>query len=85
MHVLQVKARRLPQSISCGKTFRGHAALKAFPAVHRWLLELGHELEERIAADRMDNTRVPRLLTVRLHSLCLYLAFNHDGQSIPAC
>ena len=31
----------------------------------RWLLELGAELEERIAADRAANARVPRLLTVR--------------------
>jgi hypothetical protein len=61
----QVKERQLAQSISCGKTFRGHTALKAFPAVHKWLGELGHELEERIAADRAENERVPRLLTVR--------------------
>ncbi|EIE19275.1 DNA/RNA polymerase, partial [Coccomyxa subellipsoidea C-169] len=60
----EVKERQLPQSISCGKTFRGHTALKAFPAVHKWLGELGDELEERITADRADNERVPRLLTV---------------------
>ncbi|KAK9915303.1 hypothetical protein WJX75_007291 [Coccomyxa subellipsoidea] len=60
----EVKERQLAQSISCGKTFRGHTALKAFPAVHKWLGELGHELEERIAADRAENERVPRLLTV---------------------
>ena len=62
---MQVKERQLPQSISCGKTFRGHTALMAFPAVHKWLGELGNELEERITADRADNERVPRLLTVR--------------------
>lgn len=59
-----MKARRLPQSISCGKTFRGHTALKSFQVLHKWLLELGNELEERIAADRVDNERIPRLLTV---------------------
>ena len=34
-------------------------------ASDRWLLELSAELEERIAADRAANARVPRLLTVR--------------------
>jgi len=62
-----VKERQLPQSISCGKTFRGHTALKAFPAVHKWPGELGCELEERVAADRVDNERIPRLLTVRIN------------------
>jgi hypothetical protein len=37
----EVKECRLPQSISCGKTFRGPTQLRALPAVHRWLLELG--------------------------------------------
>ena len=34
-------------------------------AFYKWLGELGHELEERILADRAENERVPRLLTVR--------------------
>ncbi len=37
----EVKECRLPQSVSCGKTFRGPTQLRALPAVHRWLLELG--------------------------------------------
>lgn len=65
--MVQVKERQLPQSISCGKTFRGHTALKAFSAVHKWLGELGCELEERVAADRDGNERIPRLLTVGFH------------------
>jgi hypothetical protein len=34
--------------------------------LRRWLLELGGELQERIAADRAANKRIPSLLTVRL-------------------
>ncbi|BDA43773.1 DNA polymerase eta [Coccomyxa sp. Obi] len=60
----EVKERQLPKSISCGKTFRGHTALKDFPAVHKWLGELASELEERISADREENERTPGLLTV---------------------
>ncbi|CAL8468278.1 g7818 [Coccomyxa elongata] len=60
----EVKERQLPKSISCGKTFRGHTALKDFPAVHKWLGELASELEERISADREENERSPGLLTV---------------------
>ncbi len=37
----EVKEGRLQQSLSCGKTFRGPTQLRALPAVHRWLLELG--------------------------------------------
>ena len=60
----QVKPRKRAQSIGCGKTFRGTSALRAFPAVHTWLLELGKELEERVAKDREEHARLPRLLTV---------------------
>ena len=63
-NALQVKPRKQPQSIGCGKTFRGASALKAFPAVHTWLVELGKELEERVAEDREEHARLPRLLTV---------------------
>lgn len=65
MECFQVKERQLPKSISCGKTFRGHTALKDFPTVHKWLGELASELEERISADREENERTPGLLTVR--------------------
>ena len=61
---LQVKPRKQPQSIGCGKTFRGASALKSFPTVHTWLVELGKELEERVAEDREEHARLPRLLTV---------------------
>ena len=59
-----MKPRKQPQSIGCGKTFRGASALKSFPAVHTWLVELGKELEERVAEDREEHARLPRLLTV---------------------
>lgn len=61
---MQVKPRKQPQSIGCGKTFRGASALRAFPTVHTWLGELGKELEERIGEDRDEHARLPRLLTV---------------------
>ncbi len=64
-----MKERQLPKSISCGKTFRGHTALKDFAAVHKWLGELASELEERISADREENERTPGLLTVRISFL----------------
>lgn len=62
--VRQVKQRTLPKSISCGKTFQGPNKLKTLPEVHRWLKELGRELEERVAVDRAENAREPKLLTV---------------------
>lgn len=34
--------------------------------MHKWLRELAGELEERIAVDRDDNERLPRLLTVHI-------------------
>ena len=58
------EAAEAAQSIGCGKTFRGASALRAFPAVHAWLGELGKELEERVAEDREEHARLPRLLTV---------------------
>jgi hypothetical protein len=36
-----VEERRLPKSISCGKTFRGRHSLRDAAALHKWLLELG--------------------------------------------
>ena len=72
--MVQVKPRKQPQSIGCGKTFRGASALRAFPPVHTWLLELAKELEERIAEDREEHARLPRLLTVvRISSVLQHL------------
>ncbi|KFM23101.1 DNA polymerase eta [Auxenochlorella protothecoides] len=61
----EVVERRLPKSQSCGKTFRGRrSALADLNAVRHWLGVLGKELEERLAADREENGRMPTLLTV---------------------
>lgn len=38
---LQVTERKLPKSLSCGKTFRGAQALRDMDSVAQWLLELG--------------------------------------------
>lgn len=62
----EVEERRLPKSVSCGKTFRGASALGDDASVHRWLLELAAELEERLAIDKEDNHRSPQLLTVSI-------------------
>lgn len=61
-----VEERKLPKSVSCGKTFRGDAALADIESVHGWLLELAGELEERLLEDKEDNARVPQLLTVSI-------------------
>lgn len=66
---LEVKPRTLPKSISCGKTFRGANAITGLSAVHKWLQELGKELQERIEADRKDHQRLPGLLTVSIDTL----------------
>ena len=42
--------------------------------MHTWLLELAKELQERIAEDREEHARLPRLLTVvRCHAGVLSL------------
>ena len=61
---MQVKQRMLPKSISCGKTFQGPNKLRNLTDVHKWLKELGRELEERVTVDRAENSREPKLLTV---------------------
>ena len=61
---LKVKQRTLPKSISCGKTFQGPNKLRKLEEVLKWLKELGRELEERVAVDRAENSREPKLLTV---------------------
>ena len=63
---MEVEERRLPKSISCGKTFRGKFGLSSIEAIHTWLLELAAELEERIAVDKEDNQRSPQTLTVSI-------------------
>ena len=68
-----MKQRTLPKSISCGKTFQGVNKLKTLPEVHKWLVELGRELEERVTVDRTENAREPKLLTV------------HAGQISRSC
>jgi len=55
----EVKPRLLPKSVSCGKTFRGKNALTGLTAVHSWLQQLGHELEERLEADRSADSSPP--------------------------
>ena len=37
--------------------------MQALPDVHKWLVELGGELQERIAVDKAAHHREPRLLT----------------------
>lgn len=51
-------------ALHTGKTFRGHTTLTTLEGVHKWLLELAGELQERIEADRRLHQRLPRLLTV---------------------
>jgi DNA polymerase eta len=74
-----VKPRMLPKSISCGKTFRGQNVLTGLTAVHKWLLQLGQELQERIEADRQQHQRLPKLLTVSFDSAPL-----EDGSEAAA-
>jgi DNA polymerase eta len=61
---LGVEERRLPKSVSCGKTFRGPDALRDEAAVRRWLGALAAELVERLAREREEHRRAPSLLTV---------------------
>lgn len=64
----EVEERKLPKSVSCGKTFRGANTITDLESVHSWLRELAGELEERLNADKDDNKRVPQLLTVSIGS-----------------
>lgn len=80
----EVKPRTLPKSISCGKTFRGVNVLTGLTAVHKWLLELGQELQERIEADRQQHQRLPKLLTVSFDSAPLDSAAEGGAPTAPA-
>nr|XP_021547680.1 DNA polymerase eta isoform X5 [Neomonachus schauinslandi] len=62
-----VKPRKLPKTIGCGKNFPGKTALATCEQVQWWLLQLAHELEERLTKDRNDNDRVATQLAVSIH------------------
>uniref|UniRef100_A0A452RFP5 DNA polymerase eta n=1 Tax=Ursus americanus TaxID=9643 RepID=A0A452RFP5_URSAM len=59
-----VKPRQLPKTIGCSKNFPGKTALATREQVQWWLLQLAHELEERLTKDRNDNDRVATQLAV---------------------
>ncbi|XP_032195967.1 DNA polymerase eta isoform X1 [Mustela erminea] len=59
-----VKPRKLPKTIGCSKNFPGKTALATQEQVQWWLLQLAHELEERLIKDRNDNDRVATQLAV---------------------
>nr|XP_025746243.1 DNA polymerase eta isoform X3 [Callorhinus ursinus] len=61
-----VKPRKLPKTIGCGKNFPGKTALATREQVQWWLLQLAHELEERLTKDRDDNDRVATQLAVSI-------------------
>ncbi|XP_007934393.1 DNA polymerase eta [Orycteropus afer afer] len=61
-----VKPRQLPKTIGCSKNFPGKTALATREQVQWWLLQLAHELEERLTKDRNDNDRVATQLTVSI-------------------
>lgn len=64
----EVEERKLPKSVSCGKTFRGANTITDLDSVYCWLRELAGELEERLNTDKEENKRVPQLLTVSIGS-----------------
>ncbi|EFB21293.1 hypothetical protein PANDA_002412, partial [Ailuropoda melanoleuca] len=59
-----VRPRQLPKTIGCSKNFPGKTALATQEQVQWWLLQLAHELEERLTKDRNDNDRVATQLAV---------------------
>eukprot|EP00250_Pteridium_aquilinum_P034599 c7805_g1_i1 orf=558-2945(-) len=60
----EVKARTLPKSHSCGKTFPGPKALKSLEDVRHWIMELATELQERLDVDFQLNHRMAHHLTM---------------------
>ena len=60
----QVKERELPQSIGCGKNFRGREALDTRAKVELRLTALVEELVERLEADRAEHGREAAGVTV---------------------
>ena len=65
----EVNDRTLCKSIGCGKTFRNHLALDPSneEEITKWTGELCGELTERLAVDRKENLRTPKLLGVSVH------------------
>ena len=65
----EVSDRTLCKSIGCGKTFRNHLALDPSneEEIKKWTGELCGELTERLAVDRKENLRTPKLFGVSVH------------------
>ena len=65
----EVNDRTLCKSIGCGKTFRNHLALDPSneEEIKKWTGELCGELTERLAVDRKENLRTPKLFGVSVH------------------
>ena len=65
----EVSDRTLCKSIGCGKTFRNHLALDPSneEEIKKWTGELCGELTERLAVDRKENLRTPKLFGVNVH------------------
>ena len=64
-----VSDRTLAKSIGCGKTFRNHLALDPSneEVIKKWTGELTGELTERLAVDRKENLRTPKIFGVSVH------------------
>jgi len=62
----EVSDRTLCKSIGCGKTFRNHLALDPSNEddIKKWTGELCGELTERLAVDRKENLRTPKVFGV---------------------
>ncbi|XP_024382887.1 DNA polymerase eta isoform X2 [Physcomitrium patens] len=58
----EVKAKVLPKSISCGKTFAGRTALTNMTSVMYWLGEMCDELQEKLDIDLEVHNRKAKLL-----------------------
>jgi len=65
----EVNDRTICKSIGCGKTFRNHLALDPSNEddIKKWTGELCGELTERLAVDRKENLRTPKLFGVSVH------------------
>ncbi|XP_071792528.1 DNA polymerase eta-like [Asterias amurensis] len=61
-----VKARLLPKSVGCGKTFRGVMALDTKQKVKHWIAQLSEELAERLVREQDVNNRMAKLLSIHI-------------------
>uniref|UniRef100_A0A8C3YJZ9 DNA polymerase eta n=1 Tax=Catagonus wagneri TaxID=51154 RepID=A0A8C3YJZ9_9CETA len=61
-----VRPRQITKTLGCGKNFPGKTALVNREQVQYWLLQLAHELEERLTKDRNENDRVATQLAVSM-------------------